>query len=172
MLAPDETGGDRRVNLFLYRVEENPFLRNQDFAVDPGDANQLVPPPLSLNLFYLLTRYAPNDTADRQHDGAPDPRRGDAGVPREPGGPARSPRPRPAGGPASTCRSSCNTLDPEELSRIWTTFAQPFRLSVLYQVSTVQLDRLGRASDRCPGGCAGSACPTCARRSPRPRSPR
>jgi hypothetical protein len=32
-------------------------------------------------------------------------------------------------------------LDPEELSRIWTTFSQPFRLSVLYEVSTVQLDR-------------------------------
>jgi hypothetical protein len=33
-------------------------------------------------------------------------------------------------------------LDPEELSRLWTTFAQPFRLSVRYQISTVQLDML------------------------------
>jgi len=40
-----------------------------------------------------------------------------------------------------------NALDPEELSRIWSTFSQPFRLSVLYQVSTVQLDRLP-ASER------------------------
>src|SRR5207249_8624832 len=35
-----------------------------------------------------------------------------------------------------------NALDPEELSRLWGTFAQPFRLSVRYQVSTVQLDML------------------------------
>jgi uncharacterized protein DUF4255/IPT/TIG domain-containing protein len=39
---------------------------------------------------------------------------------------------------------TCNTLDPEELSQIWSTFSQPFRLSVLYQVSTVQLDRLSQ----------------------------
>ena len=35
-----------------------------------------------------------------------------------------------------------NALDPEELSRLWTTFARPFRLSVRYQISTVQLDML------------------------------
>src|SRR5262249_15494974 len=36
-----------------------------------------------------------------------------------------------------------NTLDLEELSRVWSTFSHPFRLSVLYQVSVVQLDMLG-----------------------------
>ena len=36
-----------------------------------------------------------------------------------------------------------NTLDLEELSRVWSTFSQPFRLSVLYEVSVVQLDMLG-----------------------------
>jgi hypothetical protein len=39
-----------------------------------------------------------------------------------------------------------NTLDLEELSRVWSTFSQPFRLSVLYQVSVVQLDMLGERS--------------------------
>src|SRR3989442_4426336 len=33
-----------------------------------------------------------------------------------------------------------SALDREMLSRLWGTFAQPFRLSVRYQVSTVQLD--------------------------------
>ena len=61
VLAPDEPGGSRRVNLFLYKVAENPFLKNQDFTVLPGTPNQLVPAPLSLSLFYLLTSYAPND---------------------------------------------------------------------------------------------------------------
>jgi hypothetical protein len=61
ILAPDETGGDRRVNLFLYRVQENAMLKNMDWQVKPGQPQQLTPPPLSLNLFYLLTSYAPND---------------------------------------------------------------------------------------------------------------
>jgi Pvc16 N-terminal domain len=141
ILAPDETGGVRRVNLFLYKLAENPFLRNQEPTVRAGDPNQLVPPPLSLTLFYLLTPYAPNDplngnaTAHQllgeamrvfyEHPFVPtiylDPGLTDA---------------------RERLQITSNVLDPEELSRIWSTFSQPFRLSVLYQVSTVQLDRL------------------------------
>src|SRR5262249_51233216 len=61
VLAPDEPGSNRRVNLFLYKLVENPYLKNQDFTVAPGTPNRLIPPPLSLSLFYLLTPYAPND---------------------------------------------------------------------------------------------------------------
>ena len=61
ILSPDEPGSSRRVNLFLFRVEENQFLANQDFVAAPG--NHLVPPPVSVNLYYLLTVYAQNDTA-------------------------------------------------------------------------------------------------------------
>jgi hypothetical protein len=61
ILAPDETGGNRRINLFLYKVQENPILKNMDWEVKRGEPTQLVPPPLSLNLFYLMTPYAPND---------------------------------------------------------------------------------------------------------------
>src|SRR4051812_15087376 len=47
---PDVSG----VNLYLYRVLENPFTKNQpwpgDWATPPSDQ-----PPLGLNLFYLLT---------------------------------------------------------------------------------------------------------------------
>jgi hypothetical protein len=42
------------------------------------------------------------------------------------------------------------SLDPEELGRLWTTFTQPFRLSVLYQVSTVQLDMLPASQSPIP----------------------
>ena len=60
VLSPDEPGSPRRVNLFLYRVEENEYLANQDFSARAG--NQLVAPPMSLNLFYLMTVYSQNDT--------------------------------------------------------------------------------------------------------------
>jgi hypothetical protein len=146
ILAPDEPSGGRRVNLFLYKLAENPFLKNQDFTAKAGTPNRLVAAPLSLNLFYLLTPYAPNDaltgnaTAHQilgeamrvlyEHPVVPrtylDPGLADA---------------------REALQIAGNALDPEELSRIWTTFSQPFRLSVLYQVSTVQLDRLP-ASER------------------------
>jgi hypothetical protein len=35
-----------------------------------------------------------------------------------------------------------NTLDLDELSKVWATFTKAFRLSVLYEVSVVQLDML------------------------------
>ena len=138
VLAPDEKGSDRRVNLFLFRLEENPYLANQDAMVLAG-TDRLARPPLSLVLFYLLTAYAPNDeltgnsTAHQilgeamrvLHENPVVPRGYlDAGL-------------QDAREDLQVVNKS---LDPEELSRIWATFAQPFRLSVLYQVSTVQLD--------------------------------
>jgi len=141
ILAPDETGGSRRVNLFLYKLAENPFLKNQDWTVQAGTPNQLVPPPLSLSLFYLLTAYAPND-----------PREGNATAHQILGEAMRVLYENPVvpkiyldpglADARERVQIASNTLDPEELSRIWSTFSQPFRLSVLYQVSTVQLDRL------------------------------
>jgi Pvc16 N-terminal domain/IPT/TIG domain len=36
-----------------------------------------------------------------------------------------------------------SALDLEELSRVWGTFSHPFRLSVMYEVSVVELELLG-----------------------------
>jgi Pvc16 N-terminal domain len=141
VLAPDEPGGSRRVNLFLYKVAENPFLKNQDWTLRPGAPAELVPAPLSLSLFYLLTPYAPNDPQD-----------GNAAAHQVLGEAMRVFHEHPVvpaeyldaglAGAREQLQIAGNTLDPEELSRIWSTFSQPFRLSVLYQVSTVQLDGL------------------------------
>ena len=144
ILSPDEPGGDRRVNLFLYKILENPFLRNLDWELKPGNPDQLVPPPLSLNLSYLMTAYAPND-----------PQTGNATAHEILGDAMRVFYENPvvpdtylvAGldNAREHIRVCQNTLDLDELSRIWSTFAQPFRLSVLYDVSVVQIDML---SDR------------------------
>ncbi|MFE5689588.1 DUF4255 domain-containing protein [Streptomyces sp. NPDC056512] len=141
ILAPDEQGSGRRINLFLYRVVENPFLKNQDWTLKPGPPDRLAAAPLSLNLFYLLTPYAPNDdlvgnAAAHQilgeamrvfHENAVvPPTHLDAGL--------IDTRER--------LQIATNELEAEDLNGMWTTFSQPFRLSVPYQVSTVQLDRL------------------------------
>lgn len=140
ILAPDEASSARRVNLFLYKLAENQFLKNQDFTVKAGNPNQLVPAPLSLNLFYLLTPYAPND-----------PQEGNATAHQILGEAMRVLYENPVvpavyldsglSDAREQLQIASSTLDPEELRGIWTTFSQPFRLSVMYQVSTVQLDR-------------------------------
>lgn len=142
ILAPDETGNDPRINLFLYKVQENPVLKNMDWQVNPNSPNKLTPPPLSLNLFYLMTAYKDSDQKTGNsmaheilgeamrvyyehpfvppeclHDGLKNSR--------------------------EQIKIMLNTLDLEELSKIWATFInKAFRLSVLYEVSVVQLDML------------------------------
>jgi hypothetical protein len=142
VLAPDESCDKKcRINLFLYKVQENPVLRNMDWQVKPGSPSQLVPPPLSLNLFYLVTAYNQNDL---ETGNSPAHKiLGEAMrvfyeypiVPREccPVGFEES---------REQIKIMLNTLDLEELSKIWATFSIPFRLSALYEVSVVQLDML------------------------------
>ncbi|HET7461539.1 MAG TPA: DUF4255 domain-containing protein [Longimicrobium sp.] len=146
ILGPDETGGARRINLFLYRVQENPFLRNADWQPSPSNPGQLVPPPLSLRLFYLLTPYASNDS-----------NLGNATVHEILGEAMRVFHEFPVvpaeylAGDLDDAREELritpNGVNMEELGQIWSTFQQPFRLSVLYEVSVVQLD-LSSAAQR------------------------
>lgn len=141
ILAPDESGGNRRINLFLYQVQENPTFKNMDWQLKPGSANVLMPPPLSLNLFYLMTPYAQND-----------PQTGNAIAHAILGEAMRVfyenpivPQEYLADGledAREQIKIIRNTLDMEELARVWSTFTQPFRLSILYQVSVVQIDAL------------------------------
>jgi hypothetical protein len=144
ILAPDETGGDRRINLFLYKVQENPALKNMDWQVKRGEPNQLVPPPLSLNLFYLMTPYARND-----------PQTGNSMAHEFLGEAMRVfyenpivPQDYLVSGlqeAREQIKIIHNSLDVEELSQVWSTFTQPFRLSVMYEVSVVQLDMLSES---------------------------
>lgn len=141
LLAPDETGGDRRINLFLYRILENPALKNLDWQVKRGNSSLLVPPPLSLNLYYLMTPYAQNDPLTgnaRAHEILGEAMR----VFHEH---AIAPQSVLAPGlhtAKEQVKIMLNPLDLDELGRVWSTFSQPFRLSVMYEVSVVQLELL------------------------------
>jgi len=144
ILAPDESAPARRINLFLYKVQESPTLQNMDWQVKRDDPSQLVPPPLSLNLFYLLTPYAQND-----------PQTGNSTAHEILGEAMRVFYENPVvpneylGADLQEAREQIkimlNTLDLDELSRVWHTFTQPFRLSVTYEVSVVQLDMLSES---------------------------
>jgi len=147
VLAPDEQSTGSRLNLFLYKVMENPDLKNMDWQADRADPAKRVPPPLSLNLYYLMTAYAPNDAKTGNSEAhkilgeamrvfyenpvVPDKYlKDDLKDARE------------------EIKIMLNTLDLEELSKVWATFTQPFRLSVIYEVSVVQLDILSESETR------------------------
>src|SRR5689334_16847627 len=62
LLSPgDASSLQTRINLFLFRVAGNPHLNTRDWQPKPGDPTRIVFPPLALNLFYLLTPFAPLD---------------------------------------------------------------------------------------------------------------
>ncbi len=150
ILAPDETGPEPRVNLFLYKIMENPTLRNLDWQPNHSAPNIVAPPPLSLNLYYLMTPYATNDA--QTGNATAHMILGEAmrvfyenpvlrATPDDP--------PVLVDGLADAreqIKIVLNTLDVEELSQVWGTFSQPYRLSVLYEISVVQLDPLPAAT--------------------------
>jgi Pvc16 N-terminal domain len=142
ILAPDESSVARRINLFLYKIQESAVLKNLDWQVKRGEPTQLMPPPLSLTLFYLMTPYASNlePTGNAAaHEILGEAMRVFYEHPIVPEGY------RVLGLQDATeqIKIMLNILDMEELSRVWGTFSQPYRLSVLYEVSVVQLDTLG-----------------------------
>ncbi|HUR63694.1 MAG TPA: Pvc16 family protein [Candidatus Thermoplasmatota archaeon] len=59
----DEPAEDPRINLFLYRVTENVFLKNQEIP-GHGSPGAYGRPPLSLNLHYLLTPHGTDGTGE------------------------------------------------------------------------------------------------------------
>lgn len=141
ILPPDQASGDtRRVNLFLFKIVESPYLRNKGWEVSSSNPQQIVPPPLSINLHYLITPYGPND--ESLGNVAAQEVLGEAMrvlhqtsiVPDDflPIG-LRDAR--------EQIKITQTHLDLDELSQIWSTFDVPFRLSVAYEISVVQIDQ-------------------------------
>jgi uncharacterized protein DUF4255 len=149
----DPEGGvdEARINLFLYQIEENCFLKNQEI---PGHGHPAAygHPPLSLNLHYLLTVFGStanstffDETPAHQilgsamhvlHDNAII---NGSLVTRKP----------PAGrlildptlrDEFETIKLTLRPFGLEDLSNVWTALELSYRLSVAYEVSVVQID--------------------------------
>lgn len=55
--SPADAGASAKVAMYLFQIEENPHLRNsksEEVAVN-GNGYELRPPPLALDLYYLIT---------------------------------------------------------------------------------------------------------------------
>ena len=123
-----------KVNLFLFRVSEDPFAKNQGWVAVGTDT--LKYPPLALNLSYVLTPYADNKLDEQRIFGE-----------------AMRVLYENAIVPASALKGSLeNTaeefkvdlchLTTEQLTQIWSALNQPYRLSVCYEVRMVLIDSL------------------------------
>jgi hypothetical protein len=123
-----------KVNLFLFRVEINPFARNSDWSALGADAQRY--PPLVLNLYYVLTPFAENKLDEQRVFGEAMRVLHDNSIIS-----------------ASALRGGLENTDVElkvdfcqftmeNISEIWSALEQPYRLSVCYAVRMVAIDSL------------------------------
>jgi hypothetical protein len=121
-----------KVNLFLFRLTEHAYAKNQDWQI--LGHNALGKPPLALNLYYALTPYAEDKIDEHRVLGEAMRIFYDHAI-------VTAPLLR--GGLEHSTEELKIDLCPftlEELSRIWFSVNQPYRLSVGYGVRIVLID--------------------------------
>lgn len=135
LCAPDRDDPDGRLFLWLYEVRPNRYL-----ASHPGVRPQrgiASPPPLPLDLHYLITPNLPRG----DQDGA------DlvllARVMQIMS--AVSHMALPGGGGGEELRINQEELDMDEQVALWSALRQPLRLSAFYEVGVARIDPLGFA---------------------------
>ena len=132
-LNPTQTAQDsgNRISLWLYQIAENEFTKNTPTQRIAQDREQF--PPLSLDLFYLLTPFGPSGEADLLIVGRCMQALYDN---------ARTALVNPAAGVAEDLGITLCRRTMDELSRIWEALQEPYRLSVCYQIRISRIDSL------------------------------
>lgn len=119
-------------NLFLFRVSENTYAKNQSRL--PVGTDVLQKPPLALNLFYVLTPFAEDKLDEHRVLGEAMRVFYDHAI---------------VSGPllSGALQNSTEELkidlcqfSLEELTRIWNALTRPYRLSVCYEVRIILVD--------------------------------
>jgi Pvc16 N-terminal domain len=129
---PTETARNsaQRLSLWLYQVTENEFLKNQPLNAGGGHTT-IRDPPLVLNLFFLITPFAPSREFDLLLLGSTMQTLYDSPIVL-----LRT----PAEEVFEDLRIVLCRLTLEELTRIWEALREPYRLSVCYQVRVTHID--------------------------------
>ena len=131
-----------RLSLFLYQIHENKHLKN--LGMQETNTGTLRYPPLSLNLYYLLTAYASSRDTEHQIVGRAVQILYDNAIIRG------SLLQGSLSGTFEELIVVMHTLPLDDLNKLWSMFgSKPYRLSVTYQVSTALVDSTReRAGDR------------------------
>lgn len=143
--AEEESFGDNapRLFVFLYNVIEDPFRRNDANQILGGDPLLSIRPPLALNLYYMLTpsSISVTGTGMEPPDGVPSHTilaqamrafydnaiiRSDF-------------YPRNTTLKEKEIRIAPAQVNLEEITKIWSSFSKPMKLSVCYEVSTIRI---------------------------------
>lgn len=131
--SPADMDNDHVLSLFLFRISENPYMKNQEMT--SGNWPQLTYPPCILDLYYMITPRTQNRTNDHIllgkilqifHDHAvlrgQDLQGGLTGTPEE-------------------FRITFSSLSIEAMTEIWNLFRdKSYMLSLCYQLSPVKID--------------------------------
>jgi Pvc16 N-terminal domain/IPT/TIG domain len=143
-----------RLNLFLYQTTFNSGWRNQGFPTRNGAGDVVGNAPLALNLHYLITAYSQEAfhaeimlgyAMQLMHETPVLPRELIRTVLR-----SLSSSPRPAPKALSTSdladqieqiKVTPQSMDTEELSKLWTAIQSQYRPTAAYQVSVVLIDK-------------------------------
>jgi hypothetical protein len=130
---PTETAVNsaNRLSLWLYQITENEFMKNQPMLRGTNGVNQDQFPSLALNLHYLVTPFGPSGEADHLILGKTMQLMYDNAIllVRD-----------PVDGIVEELRIILCPLKLEELTRIWESLREPYRLSVCYQVKVTRID--------------------------------
>lgn len=154
----ENSNSDQKLSLWLYRVTEDEFLKNQPMErtginrINGADSSRTRTDrvaPLALNLFYLLTPMASLSNPTEVENnlivlGRAMQSLYDNAIIRVQ---------TPAENVAEELRIILCRLTLEELTRVWEALQEPYRLSVCYQVRVTRIDSertqtRGRVTDR------------------------
>jgi hypothetical protein len=142
--SPADTTDDTTpsLSLFLYQVTENKHLKN--LSMQETNTGALRYPPLSLNLYYLLTAYASSRETEHQIAGRAMQILYDNAIVRG------SLLQGSLSGTFEEIVVVMNSIPLEDMNRLWSMFgSKPYRLSMTYQVSTALIDSSrDRSGDR------------------------
>jgi Pvc16 N-terminal domain len=134
-LIHDTEPDNNYLSLFLYRIMENPEMKNR--PLEQNNGNRLQYPPLSLNLFYLVTPLIKGQNSSENahkllskamqifYDNAIV-----TGVAIQ-GSPPDKPE---------ELRIILNPISLEDITKLWSSFMRPYHLSVSYEVKVIYID--------------------------------
>ena len=134
-LIKDTEPDNNYLSVFLYRIEENPQMKNR--PLEPKNGNLLQYPPLSLNLFYLVTPLIKGtSSAENSHKLLSKAMQVlyDNGIVKGAalqGTPPDKPE---------ELRIILNPISMEDMHKLWHSFMRPYFLSVSYEIKVIYID--------------------------------
>ena len=134
--SPEEVESDKKLSLFLYQVTENAYLKNKEMQIVNSTKQKY--PPLSLNLFYLITPHTQKRESDHIVLGKVMQIFHDNSILRG------SVLQGSLVGGREEIKLILSPLSVDELDKLWNVIfkSKPFKLSVCYEVTPVWIESM------------------------------